>query len=107
MTMHETKITPRPKKAPDLPPETYASLAHTIRSTKIKRVDAAVHDDLLVMMEALQLHLMDEEERITFESKSLEERAKDIAEREREVTKKIKTLAMLNKSQPAKRWWWR
>lgn len=106
MTMHETKITAvkTTRKAPDLPPETYASLAHTIRQTKMRKVESAVHDDLLVMMEALQLHLLDEDERITREGKSLEQRVKEIEEREKELTKKLKAVGMLAGTQQTRGW---
>jgi hypothetical protein len=111
MTVHETKIQAKPSES-DLPPETFASLAHTIRQAKIRKLPPTVHDDLLVMFEALQQHLVEEDERVTRIGKEVEQLKREVEERERQVELKARAIGLLtsNQSEPhveVKRSWWK
>ena len=58
------------KTSPDQP-TTYASLAQAVREVKIRQLPNYLYEDLLMMFEAMQEHLMEQDKRITREAASL------------------------------------
>ena len=70
-SVHSQTVDANSAKASPDQPTTYASLAQAVREVKIRQLPNYLYEDLLMMFEAMQEHLMEQDKRITREAASL------------------------------------